>query len=679
MKLCPQCETGYADSHVTCPTHGVMLGEIRELRPGMLIRNTYRVVRKLGQGGMGAVYLCEHTLMDEQQALKFLSPELSRDQAFTSRFLREVRTLRQIRHKNVVDAGNLEPAEDGTLFFSMEFVDGPDLRGFLNSAPKPFDVAMVLSIARGIAEGLGAAHAQGMVHRDIKPENILMARSGESWTPKIADFGIVATKENSSLYTRTGGTMLTMAYAAPEQWSGMRAADLDGRTDLYAFGGVLFEMLAGRTVFDAESYEGWAEQHKNGAPMPPSSLRPELADWQGLDALVLRLLAKDREQRPEDVAELRRLLDGVAYLPPATRRVTQPELRRATTLEDARLRDLRAGKKLRARVPVWVWAAPVVVLLAVTFFAWRAFGPQPAKPQDASAEARPAVQPEPGKPKSETHADSQPVNPQPAGTPTPTQPKTEDARLTWTDPATGLTWAKKDNGSDVNWQQATDYCRNLRLAGHSDWHLATISQLQGVYDAGANGHAKDGLQLSAWWQWSSSPRVASEEEWFLFFGNGERGSYTPVSSNHTRALCVRPSEREVGVPDARPAAVPMQEENGTVWTDPATGLMWAKKDNGRNVSWQGATDYCGNLQLAGHANWRLATMDELQGIYDPNANVGGYHVKGNLLLSGWHWSSSPGNASGDALSFDFYGGRRLSSRLGNGLDRRALCVRPPGE
>ena len=171
MKLCPQCDSGYPDSHATCPTHGVVLSEIRDLRPGMVIHQSYRIVRKLGQGGMGSVYLAKHTLMDEPLALKFLSSELSRDQAFANRFLREVRTLRQVRHRNVVDAGNLEPAEDGTLFFSMEFVDGPDLRGLMHGTAGPFPVKLALEIACGIAEGLGAAHAKGMVHRDIKPEN----------------------------------------------------------------------------------------------------------------------------------------------------------------------------------------------------------------------------------------------------------------------------------------------------------------------------------------------------------------------------------------------------------------------------------------------------------------------------------------------------------------------------
>jgi serine/threonine protein kinase len=314
MKICPQCETGYHDSHDTCPTHGGLLSEIRDLRPGMLIRGTYRVVRKLGKGGMGAVYLAQHTLMDEPRALKFLSQELSEDENFTSRFLREVRTLRQVRNRNVVDCGDPERAEDGALFFSMEYVDGPNLRDFLKAAPKPFDVPLALIITHGIAEGLGTAHAKGMVHRDIKPENILMARDKDYWVPKIADFGIVATRE-SSQHTQTGSTLLTMAYAAPEQWIGMRAADLDGRADLYALGGVLFEMLTGQTVFEAENYHGWAQKHLNAPPIAPSSLRPDLVKWRGLDEFVLRLLAKDRNARPANVAEFLALMTRIDYDP----------------------------------------------------------------------------------------------------------------------------------------------------------------------------------------------------------------------------------------------------------------------------------------------------------------------------------------------------------------------------
>jgi serine/threonine-protein kinase len=216
----------------------------------------------------------------------------------------------------------------------MEFVDGPDLRNFLSVAPRPFSVPQALEITRGICEGLRAAHARGMVHRDIKPENILLAREREGYVPKIADFGIVATRECSTSHTRTGATLLTMAYAAPEQWRGMAAAELDGRTDLYALGGVLFEMLIGQTVFTAESYEGWSGQHLNTAPVKPGSMRPDLAAWRGLDDLVVRLLAKERSERPNDADEVLRLLDMVRYVAP------EPHQR---TVTDYRVRPPRSN------------------------------------------------------------------------------------------------------------------------------------------------------------------------------------------------------------------------------------------------------------------------------------------------------------------------------------------------
>ncbi|HEY1210007.1 MAG TPA: serine/threonine-protein kinase [Terracidiphilus sp.] len=332
MKICPQCDTGYPDNALNCPIHGGFLSEIIDLRPGMLIRKTYRIERLLGKGGMGSVYLARHELMDALRALKFLSHELNNDEAFTRRFLREGRMLRQVRHKNVVDCGDLERAEDERLFFAMEFVDGPDLRGLMHKAHGRLDVADALAIAHGIAEGLGAAHALGMVHRDIKPENVLMARDKSGWVPKIADFGIVATVESSTVYKTTRGSLLTPPYAAPEQWRGTRASELDGRTDLYALGGVLFEMLTGKTVFEAENYEGWLFAHLQTPPRTPSSLRPELAGWKGLDALVLRLLAKNREDRPRDVAELLGVLNAVRPMAPE-RQPTVPEVRRPTVRE----------------------------------------------------------------------------------------------------------------------------------------------------------------------------------------------------------------------------------------------------------------------------------------------------------------------------------------------------------
>src|SRR5579863_1270513 len=412
MKLCPRCETGYPDNFPTCPIHGILLSEIRDLKPGMLIRHTYRIVRKLGQGGMGAVYLADHILLAEPQVLKFLSTEMSQDQSLTGRFLREVRTLRQIRHKNVVNAGNLEPAEDGTLFFSMEYVDGPDLRSFVHQSPQPFDVALAIEITHGIAEGLGAAHEKGMVHRDIKPENILMASDNGSWVPKIADFGIVATRENAR-FTQTGVSLLTPLFAAPEQWIGTPGSELDGRTDLYALGGLMFEMLTGRSVFMAENYQGWSNAHMNTTPQAPSTFRPELADWKGLDALVVRLLAKKREDRPENVAEVLRMLEEVQYVAPppkpapaveakpaaqAERAAVAPsspprpkpapaerpkpmmptEFRAGRAAEAGTLRQLGTQRAKRPRgnqVPLWGLLSPVAVIIIAGMIAERVIVP----------------------------------------------------------------------------------------------------------------------------------------------------------------------------------------------------------------------------------------------------------------------------------------------------------------
>jgi serine/threonine-protein kinase len=417
MKLCTQCDTGFPDQVVTCPTHGGVLGEIRELKPGMLIHKTYRIVRKLGQGGMGVVYLADHVFMEEQRALKFLSAGLSQDSGFTHRFRREVRTLKQIRHKNVVECGDLEPAEDDSLFFAMEYVSGSDLRSFLDESPRPFPVPLALAIARDIAGGLGAAHALGMVHRDIKPENILMASEGDQWVPKITDFGIVATKESDSSKTRTGASLLTLAYAAPEQWRGMRAAELDGRTDLYALGGVLFEMLTGQTVFDAENYEGWSYQHQRVVARSASSVRGDLANWRGLDALLLRLLAKDRNNRPRDVEDFLRQLAAVHYVAP------------------------KAGGK-RKEMPRWARAAAIASLVAigsVTGLLLRPGHKPPVPPTPATI-----IQP--------TQATAPSPTPDPASAPPPKQSETDNGSLLASSVA-ATAWDGKDvDGTHIKFE-----------------------------------------------------------------------------------------------------------------------------------------------------------------------------------------------------------------------------------
>jgi formylglycine-generating enzyme required for sulfatase activity len=374
MKLCPVCETTYPNHHTICSRErcGAVLIVTRELEPGFRIRGKYEIVRTLGRGGFGTVYLAEDILRRGRlRALKFINAEVSDDPKRLNRFRQEAEI--ELRHPNVVEVLDLEQAEDGSLYIAMEYVDGPELRVALGVGS--WSVERALEIARGIALGLGAAHARGIIHRDVKPENILLAGAhGPMETPKLLDFGIAAMKESSAAVSRTRGMVLSMQYAAPEQWNLMPSEQLDGRADLYALGGVLHEMLTGQTIFHSHNTGGWMHQHLQGVRQAPSRLRPELAEWPGLDAMVLRLLAVDREERPRDVAEFleelaavrqKRVFQRVADQKTADRRTVRMGGGRSdTVLESSRAGD---SKQAGARgIGRWLIAGGIgLVVLAV--------------------------------------------------------------------------------------------------------------------------------------------------------------------------------------------------------------------------------------------------------------------------------------------------------------------------
>lgn len=353
MKSCPICDTPYPDQHTNCPTDGAVLIETREFSPGQIVHGKYRIVRKLGAGGMGVVYLAEHLMLGGHLALKFLAAELSRNPQFIKRFRQEARAAYQLRHPNIVEVVDLDQNEDGSLFIAMEFVSGPSLRAMLYETAHGLPVDRALHIARGLGSGLSAAHARGAIHRDIKPENILLGTLPDgSEQPKVLDFGIAAMTEGITNLSRTHGLLLTPEYASPEQWRGTPAEELDGRTDLYALGGVLYEMLAGRTPFRAQNMEGWMYQHLQGVPEPLGHLRPDLArEHPELEAIVMRLLARDREQRFPTAAAF---LEAITPRPPAPRRVTVIEQLPEPTVE---LED----KPQRSGIGKWVWVAAVIV------------------------------------------------------------------------------------------------------------------------------------------------------------------------------------------------------------------------------------------------------------------------------------------------------------------------------
>jgi eukaryotic-like serine/threonine-protein kinase len=277
-----------------------------------VVAERFKVLRKLGEGGMGSVYLAEHVVIEKKFALKVLAPELARRPDLVARFLQEARSASRIGHENVIDISDFGQSPDGLVFIAMEFLDGKDL-GEIVRAQGAMEWGQAREIVLQICRALRAAHEKGIVHRDMKPENIfLIQREGQPHFVKILDFGIakvMGLDPNGPRLTRTGMIFGTPEYMAPEQAEGK---DTDHRADIYAVGCILYHLMTGQTPFVAESFMTMLTKHLMEDPVPPSMRRPDLVISPGMDELVLKALEKDRDKRWQSMAEL---LDAVSVCP----------------------------------------------------------------------------------------------------------------------------------------------------------------------------------------------------------------------------------------------------------------------------------------------------------------------------------------------------------------------------
>jgi serine/threonine-protein kinase len=307
LKVCPQCGTEFETSVRFCPSDGTALRpKGSDSLVGRVLAERYHILKRIGEGGMGRVYLGEHVKMNRQCAIKVMSPALVNDHESAARFAREASSAARIIHPNVAAVFDYGES-DGLVYLVMEYVDGEPLSRIM-AREAPLSLERSVDLARQIADGLGSAHELGIVHRDLKPDNILISRNKAGReVAKVVDFGIAKVVKESAAdaLTRTGLVIGTPEFMSPEQLLG---DPIDARSDLYALGCIVHLMLTASPPFAAATREQMIKRRLTEDAPHVQQLDPGLPD--SLDRIVVRLLARNPVERYASAAEVRDALSG---------------------------------------------------------------------------------------------------------------------------------------------------------------------------------------------------------------------------------------------------------------------------------------------------------------------------------------------------------------------------------
>jgi len=303
-RTCPECQTSYDDEILHCPEDGLDLSGV-EPDDELIGRNvgSYRVVKLLGKGGMGAVYMAEHPVIGSRVAIKFLHPQYATDKKIVDRFFNEARAVNVIGHDNILKILDLDVTEDNRHYFVMEFLNGKPLQDLV-VPDTPMALEAAGPILLQVCEALQAAHDRGIIHRDLKPDNVyLTVHKGKKNFVKVVDFGIARVTDDSGVSTgktQTGMVMGTPAYMSPEQAGGM-TSKIDGRSDVYSLGCMAFQMVTGKLPFPGLSFGEVLIGHLQLPPPRPREIAPAIPE--AFETVVLKCLEKDQEKRYQSMRE----------------------------------------------------------------------------------------------------------------------------------------------------------------------------------------------------------------------------------------------------------------------------------------------------------------------------------------------------------------------------------------